>query len=1168
MTNSQQSTSDVDRQSRVLAALHDLSLEIGTQLDTAVLLQQILRLAIDLLEADVGGDIYLFDPRTEKLHLTEAVGIVEEYPCETLLPGEGLAGRVYLNKKSMIVADYDQWEGRAAAFTGKGLKAVVAVPLLLRNRVFGVMSLQSQEEGRKYSEADVQVAEIFAAQAAVVLSNTRLTDVIGNMAFALNNTLNIDEVFLRILSSLQVVASFDGANIMLIDEESGYAQPVRCTGYGEQCSVDDVLGVKLNIHQTANIREMIEQRKPSVIPEVDAYPGWVPNPGMGWIKSYVGAPIEVDSKVIGIINLDSSVPEQFSALHAKLLQAFADQAAIAIRNARLYEHSQLRAAEYNALNTVALELLSSTDMTYTLQMIARETLVQANAHTIYIYFYDEKADTVRFAAGMASVGKRAVQEQEQIEPRKDGITMTVAHSGEPIIIDDLHTHPRFAGRASHQKPEFKSVISLPLKAADNVIGVFNLFFLERMDRSRLHILELLAAHAAIAIENARLYEQAVQAQVRFRDIALNTSDWLWEIDQTGTITFCSGRVIETLGHPAEQVLGKSFYDFMDENEAGRLKAAIKEVVASNGPLECEVTFRHRAGQEVVLALSGTPMIEGDGQLRGYRGAAKNVTVQQKTRQREKLAFELGQNLTSMLSIQDLIESLVNQTREMLDYYHVHLFLYEPETKKLVVRARSQVAGAAHRIPPSTIDLESRPSIVAQSGRSLQIVISNDVLNDPRHLPNPHLPETHSEVACPLFRGEKLLGVLDVQSRRVNRFDEEETRLLQNLAAQVSIAIENAQLYETLARQAGHLEELVVERTAEIVRERERLMTIVHNVGEGIVFSRMDGTIQYVNPAWERLTGYTIQESIGRNLARDLNIPIGKGISPTVRSRFNEGKPWQGELQIRRPDGSECDAWIVAAPVTDAAGVGQYVVAVMHDITAQKEVERMRTRLLANVSHELRTPITNIKLYHTLLQTGPEEKRDNYLDILSSQTNSLERLVDDLLDISRLDRGVISIAPDNLELNNLIEEAVRLHQPQAQKHDLTLTTSLGDEPLPIFADRERIMQVLRNLLTNAINYTPADGQIDCRSWLDESGKRSRAAFSVKDNGIGISPSDLPFVFERFFRAESAKVAEVPGTGLGLSIVKEIVNMHDGEIKVESIPEKGTTFTVFLPVARPQ
>jgi PAS domain S-box-containing protein len=814
-----------------------------------------------------------------------------------------------------------------------------------------------------------------------------------------------------------------------------------------------------------------------------------------------------------------------------------------------------------ALHTIGLDISSQLEMGELLRGIIRHAvdLLGGDAGGT-IYMYEPTEDLLRVVEG---TGYSAQHVGRTMKPG-EGLAGRAFENNRAMAVDDYRgwegRSPAYAGE------DIRAVLSVPLRWQDQVIGVLNVVSSREgrvFDEDDVWLAELFAAQVAIAISNARLYEESRLMQERFRDIALSTSDWLWEIDRAGRMVYCSDRITDVLGYRPEEASGKSIFDLVHPDDLERLAATINQLsVDGETTIIFGGTFYHKSGREVILEAIGSPLLDASGRVVGYRGTARDVTQRREAAQREQIAYEIGQQLITFLSLDELMDSIVRRIREAFEYYHVHVFLFDGEEEELVVKACSSEAGTTSE---SAIPLEAKPSLVARAARSLRPVVSHDVRADSSYLPNVLLPDTRSEAACPLFRGERLLGVLDVQSAEVAHFSEAEVRTLENLAAQISIAVENARLYRALEQQAEHLEELVAERTDEIARERERLTAIVENAGEGIIFTTLLGVIEYANPAWAHLTGHHLDDVIGAS-APDL-----LGLTPEEQREISrtviKGDAWKGEFHPRRPDGSGYVVDVTVAPVTDADGRVAYLVSVMRDVTAQKEVERMRTRFVANVSHELRTPIANLKLYYTLLSTGPEEKRRFYLDTMAGQIGRLERLVEDLLDLSRIDRGVLTMNPEKLNPNGLVEELVRAHSPRAEERGLSLSTDLTPDLPEIVADRERIMQVLVNLLANAINYTSAGDRLGIRTWLDEESVVPRVALCVWDTGPGIAPEDLPFIFNRFFRAQTAKDSGVPGTGLGLSIVKENVTLHHGTIKVNSTLGEGTQFTVYLPIDLP-
>ncbi|GAB4574897.1 MAG: PAS domain S-box protein [Anaerolineae bacterium] len=229
----------------------------------------------------------------------------------------------------------------------------------------------------------------------------------------------------------------------------------------------------------------------------------------------------------------------------------------------------------------------------------------------------------------------------------------------------------------------------------------------------------------------------------------------------------------------------------------------------------------------------------------------------------------------------------------------------------------------------------------------------------------------------------------------------------------------------------------------------------------------------------------------------------------------------------------------------------------------QELDRLKSKFVSDVSHELRAPITNLGMYLHLLERATDlARRDQYLDVLRVQVERLKALVEGILDLSRLDLGKHKVQFSAVDLNAIVQQTVVAHQPRAEAAGLHLEVALDDKIPYVWGERNQLFQVVANLLQNAINYTP-EGQVTVQTGFDT--RRGQVMLRVSDTGVGIYPEDIPHLFERFYRGQQPQGMDVPGTGLGLGIVKEITDLHSGQIEVESAPGEGTTFTIWLPAA---
>lgn len=226
-----------------------------------------------------------------------------------------------------------------------------------------------------------------------------------------------------------------------------------------------------------------------------------------------------------------------------------------------------------------------------------------------------------------------------------------------------------------------------------------------------------------------------------------------------------------------------------------------------------------------------------------------------------------------------------------------------------------------------------------------------------------------------------------------------------------------------------------------------------------------------------------------------------------------------------------------------------------------ELDRLKSKFVADVSHELRTPITSLSLYVDLLERGNPDKREIYITRLKQQVARLRTMIEEILDLARLEREQSATSLMPLDLNTIVEHTVATQQPVAEAAGLTLTGEIS-EPAPLVMARpDQLSRAVANLVTNAIKYTRPGGTIVVASQI----AAGRACISVTDTGIGIAPEDLPHLFERFYRGRQVAQLDIPGVGLGLSIVKEIIEAHGGTVEVETQLGAGTTFRLCLPLA---
>lgn len=362
------------------------------------------------------------------------------------------------------------------------------------------------------------------------------------------------------------------------------------------------------------------------------------------------------------------------------------------------------------------------------------------------------------------------------------------------------------------------------------------------------------------------------------------------------------------------------------------------------------------------------------------------------------------------------------------------------------------------------------------------------------------------------------------------------------------------LSNKINRLASNLSELTINEKL----QAEQLSTIIDNTESGLVLIDEKGYIHVVNRKFITMFGKEQRDYIG-HLYYD--VLENEKIHETVQKTFLYEENIKEYFTQSKPTGRNYME-IVGAPIFDEMNFLKGAVLVLYDITEFKNLELMRKDFVANVSHELKTPITSIRGFAETLVDGEVEDKESvkeFTGIIYEESKRLQVLIDDLLILSRLERDEFKLKVSDIEVTALVKDIIPMIKRYAAEKKITFSVDI-DEALTIQGDQEKLKQVLINLLTNAVNYTPEEEEVT----LSIHELDNQACIQVKDSGIGIDDEFIARIFERFYRVDRARSRNTGGTGLGLAIVKHIIELHEGEIEVKSELNKGTSFTVLLPL----
>lgn len=509
----------------------------------------------------------------------------------------------------------------------------------------------------------------------------------------------------------------------------------------------------------------------------------------------------------------------------------------------------------------------------------------------------------------------------------------------------------------------------------------------------------------------------------------------------------------------------------------------------------------------------------------------------RVRQRDYL-LEIARAITQELDLDKLLARILRYSAEML----------AGQAGLIALRGESGgwTVAASHGIPPSF--LQYLDPLLAEvpdheDPARFEIPEINRLLQNLTRIASLGLL---TGVGLPLIARKRVIGVIFIFRSYSGAFSRNDRALLQSFADQAAIAVHNAQLY------------------TELLRGKQRVDALLDSAADGILIVSTDHTIERTNPAFARMYGMPRAYIQGKSHEEIIHLTtLEHGL--TLEQAEAGGWPLspqatlhvEGDLQ--RADGSALPVGITYAPLISAEGTLVNVIATVHDLTRYREAEELKRTFVSVISHELKTPVALIKGYVSTLRREDaswdrEIVRDS-LKVIEEEADRLTELIDNLLDASRLEAGVLSINLSEVYLPQLAERLAKRFRTQTDQH--TLVVDFPEDFPTIMGDEDRLGQVLSNLISNAIKYAPG-GKI----LIQGHARPSEVTVCVSDEGPGIAPGDIPYIFDRFFRANDT-ARKTKGAGLGLYLARAVVEAHGGRIWVTPNIEAGARVCFSLP-----
>jgi len=1167
-----------------LIARRATELETVTEVSTAISriadVQTVLQLVSDLTKERFHlyhAHIYLLSDNGQFLNLAAGAGeagrtmlerghrIAADHP-------NSIVARAARTREAVIVNDVTETEGFLPNPLLPNTRAEMALPMIIGDHLIGVLDVQSATV-RRFDSEDAQIKSALAAQAAIAVENARRfeqveaaraeTNRLYNMSVDLIGSAGFNGYFKEINPAWEASLGHTRETLM--------SKPFLEFVHPED--IDSTIAAATQLAQGVNAIEFTNRYRTA-----DGSYKWI-----SW--NSVGS---VENQTIYFVAHDISAQREVEMQREEML--------------RISEEANTRtrrlANEMQTVVDVSTAVTSLMNVDELLPIVVNLTKDRFQLYHAHIYLLSEDGEFLNLAAGAGDAGRAMLEHGHRISANNpNSIVARAARTRTAAIVNDVTLAPDFLPNLL--LPDTRAEMALPMIVGDHLLGVLDVQseLVGRFDDEDAQIKAALAAQVAVAVENARRFQSIAEAEAALSETGLQLRQTIQNLkdvehaldehsivaitDQRGIIQYVNDKFVAISQYPREELIGQ---DHRIINSGTHSKEFVRNVwvtIANGKTWQGEFQNRAKDGSIYWVDTTIVPFLNEQGKPYQYIAIRSDITAKKAQdalvqRRATELATvtEVSSAINRITDLQTVLQLVSDATKDRFNLYHAHIYLLSEDGEFLNLAAGAGKAGRAMLEHGHRISANNPNSIVARAARTRTAAIVNDVTMAPDFLPNLLLPDTRAEMALPMIVGDHLIGVLDVQSQLVGRFDDEDAQVKSTLAAQAAIAVENARRFEQ-----------VEAARAETNRLYNMSVELIGSAG-------FDGYFKEINPAWEASLGHTRETLMSKPF---LEFVHPEDIDSTIAAatQLAQGvNAIEFTNRYRTADGSY--KWISWNSVGSVENQTIYFVA--HDISSQREVEmqreemlrlaeergefarqtaerlrevdRLKSQFLANMSHELRTPMNSIIGYSEILLDGDDgdlsAEAVEDIDIIHQSGLHLLNLINEILDLAKIEAGEIQLMPESIHLERMVSDVVQAAQVLLKGRPMNLTLMVETPDLQVMADPLRLRQIVTNLVSNALKFTE-EGSVTV-----EIGQHDRymAHIRVIDSGVGISPEHLDAIFERFRQVDGSSTRRAGGTGLGLAITKNLIELLGGEITVESEVGKGSTFSFTVPLYQSQ
>lgn len=1167
--------------------------------------------------------IALYDENERRINFPLAYENGERVTYSSRLFDEGFTEYIILSRQPLLIKGDVQEFAREAGqpAVDADLRSWLGVPIAVGENVLGVIAVQSRERAYSYDESHRDILISIAAQAATAIRNSQLymslrrqTDnlfIMNSVLTAINSTLKLDEVLNIIVTSLPHVMGCQKAAIFLADDTGRTAQLAASYNMSADFAVraaalpigPDQRMMVIATGQPLIVTDLHTHEKSSILQAVAETESFC---------ALAEVPLWTQDKPIGSLTAYYADPHAFTPTEIEELTTFANQAAVAVANARLYartDQALARRIEQNAaLQQISLDLVSSLDLDQVMQHLLERAAATVGATLGSVGMWDEEHAVTRATVIYGYSPEDAAKVTHTVWPVSTGIVGRAIRTGQSFFVTDVRADPDYV----EVVPAIRSEMVVLLRKEDRILGVINLESPEvgRFDQAALDFCDQLATQAVIALENAQLYHSA---QSRLREMSI-----LYEVGQRLTsilnlpqlgkeltyfmaralnMTYCELQVFEaatgmlsTIGkyappnveHVAVATTQGDHYPLADYPELQtaidrhNIQIAYRDEAALH-PSDQALLAQHR-----MFAMLNVPLVLGKeligvvrwgderpnrrfgiSEIQFAKTLANQATIavhnarlfEELTRRINALSelYQASVALSTSVELEEVLRRICTVAREISRADAASLYVYDERTDSFT---RAHAVGVTGDWSPAHLRSTGMTRRVIREGKPVLVV---DTHTNPEV--NPHTIEAGvgSLIATPLISQGRPIGVIYVGSFKTRQFDEGDVQLVSALANQAAAAISNAHLF------------------SEVAESRDQLQAILDSARDGLLIFEPGSRIVTVNPCLERMWDVPHGWLNDRRLIELLDQPEVAladklGYTPGDLRHLLQHLRTANELNWNKHvyalPGISPARYVERSclPVLDAERVPIGWMMILRDVTEELELQHMRDDLAHTIVHDLRSPLSSIlgSLYflEELGTQTPGSPAGQALNISIRSANKLMNLVNSLLDIARLSSGQTMVELQAQRLDSVLDAAVEYLLPLAGDSEINLSKQVeADLPL-VLIDEDKINRVLVNLIDNALKFTPRGGQVtvSAERWAGSTGQPLVRCF-VRDTGPGIPPEYRTRIFDRFVQVAN-RAGRRRGTGIGLNFCQLAVEAHGGKIWVEDAPGGGSEFSFTL------